>query len=55
MTVGRYCDREYSLVRVAEFAGVSLWRFFDLLDERGVEANYTKSDLANDFAAAHEE
>ncbi|HET7323923.1 MAG TPA: UPF0175 family protein, partial [Halococcus sp.] len=53
--VGRYRDGELSLGRAAEFAGVSLWRFLDLLDERGVETNYTESDLASDLAAAREE
>ena len=53
--VERYRDGELSLGRAAEFAGVSLWRFLDLLDERGVEANYTESDLASDLATAREE
>lgn len=53
--IERYRDGELSLERAAEFAGVSLWRFLDLLDERGVETNYTESDLASDLAAARDE
>lgn len=53
--IDRYRDGECSLGRAAEFADVSLWRFLDLLDERGVETNYTESDLASDLAAAREE
>ena len=53
--VERYRAGEYSLGRAAEFAGVSLWRFLDLLDERGIETNYTESDLASDLATAREE
>ncbi|EMA41196.1 hypothetical protein C448_12446 [Halococcus morrhuae DSM 1307] len=53
--IERYRDGELSLGRAAEFAGVSLWRFLDLLDERGVETNYTESDLESDLAAARDE
>lgn len=46
-----YRDGEVSLGRAAELADVSLWRFLDELDERGVPTNYSENDLAADIAA----
>lgn len=53
--VDRYRDGELSLGRAAEEAGVSVWRFLDLLDEAGVETNYTGDDLEADLAAVRNE
>lgn len=53
--VDRYRDGTISLGRAAELAGVSVWRLLDVLDERGVEANYTEADLAADLAAVRDE
>lgn len=53
--VRRYRDGEVSVGRSAELADVSLWRFQDILTERGVEANYSEADLAADIAAVQDE
>jgi predicted HTH domain antitoxin len=53
--VRRYRDGEVSLGKAAEIADVSLWEFFDILADRGVEMNYTEEDLAADIAAVREE
>jgi len=53
--VRRYREGEVSRGRAAELAGVSLWRFQDLLAERDVESNYTEADLAADIVAARDE
>lgn len=43
--VNRYQDRTVSLGRAAELADVSVWRLVDVLDERGIEVNYSEADL----------
>lgn len=53
--VRRYRDGEVSLGRAAELADLSPWRFIDVLDDRGVEATYTKADLAADVAAVRDD
>jgi predicted HTH domain antitoxin len=53
--VRRYHEGEVSVGRAAELAGLSPWRFQDILAERDVEANYTEADLAIDIAAARDE
>ena len=53
--IRRYRDGDVSLGRAAEIAGVSLWRFLDILEDRRVEVNYTEADLATDLAALREE
>lgn len=53
--VDRYRDGRSSLGAAAEQAGLSLWRFLDVLDERGVDVNYTAGDLADDVAAVRDE
>lgn len=50
----RYRDGEVSMGRAAELAGVSRWRFFDILDDRRIEANYTEDDLAADLDAVRD-
>lgn len=49
--VRQYRDGTVSLGRAAELADVSIWRFLDILDERGIEMNYDESDLEADIAA----
>ena len=53
--IRRYRDGDVSLGRGAETAGVSLWRFLDILEDRRVEVNYTEADLGTDLAAVREE
>ena len=53
--VDRYREGAVSIGRAAEIADVSIWRLLDILDDRGVEANYTESDLASDLAEVREE
>ena len=53
--IRRYREGDVSLGRAAEIAGVSLWRFLDILEDRRVEVNYTEADLGTDLAALHEE
>ena len=49
--VQRYRDRELSLGAAAEYAGLSIWRLLDVLEERNVEVNYSSADLADDLTA----
>ncbi|WP_135829751.1 UPF0175 family protein [Halorussus halobius] len=53
--VRRYREGTVSLGRAAELADVSVWRFLDVLDERGVETNYDESDLEADIAAVRDD
>lgn len=53
--VQQYQAERLSLGRAAELADLSLWRFLDVLDERGIEASYTEADLDADLAAVHDE
>ena len=50
----RYRDGDVSLGRAADIAGVSLWRFLDILEDRRVEVNYTEADLRTDLTALRE-
>ena len=52
--IRRYRDGDVSLGRAAEIAGVSLWRFLDILEDRRVEVNYTEADLGTDLTALRE-
>lgn len=52
--VQRYRDRQLSLGAAAEYAGLSIWRMLDVLEERNVEINYTEEDLEADIAAVKE-
>lgn len=49
--VRRYREGSVSIGRAAEIADVSIWRFLDILEERGVEMNYDEGDLEADFTA----
>jgi predicted HTH domain antitoxin len=53
--VKRYREGTISVGRGAELADVSIWRFLDILDERGVEMNYDESDLETDIAAVRDD
>jgi predicted HTH domain antitoxin len=53
--VRRYREGTVSLGRAAEIADVSIWRFLDILEERGVEMNYDESDLEADLAAVRDD
>ena len=53
--VRRYQDGEVSLGKAAQLAGLSTWRFLDVLNERDIEANYTTDDLEADIAGVHDE
>lgn len=53
--VRRYQEGAVSLGRAAEMADLSLWRFLDVLDDRGVALAYDVDDLAADVAAVREE
>lgn len=52
--IRRYRDGEASMGRAVEIADVSRWRFIDILDERGIEVNYTEDDLAADLDAVRD-
>lgn len=53
--VRQYQDGAISIGRAADLAGLSIWRFLDVLDDRGIEANYTEADLDADLAAVLDE
>jgi predicted HTH domain antitoxin len=53
--VKRYREGTISVGRGAELADVSVWRFLDILDERGIEMNYDKGDLETDVAAVRDD
>lgn len=53
--VRRYQDGEISVGRAAKLADVSIWRFLDILGERGIEMNYDESDLEADLAAVRDD
>ncbi|WP_049969510.1 UPF0175 family protein [Haladaptatus cibarius] len=53
--IRQYRDGELSLGKAAEVAGISYWRFLDVLESRGIEMNYDESDLESDFAAVRDE
>ena len=44
-----YRERKATAWRAASLAGVSLWRFIDVLRERGVLLNYSGEDLEEDL------
>lgn len=52
--VSRYRDGQASLGAAAERAGLSLWRFLEVLDERGIPVNYSVDDLEADIAAVRD-
>jgi predicted HTH domain antitoxin len=53
--IRRYREGTVSIGRAAEIADVSIWRFLDILGERGVEMNYDESDLEADFIAVRDD
>ena len=52
--IRQYHERSVSLGRAAELADVSVWRFLDILGERGIEMNYDETDLEADLAAVRD-
>ncbi|MFH1199942.1 MAG: UPF0175 family protein [Candidatus Micrarchaeota archaeon] len=50
--VGRYRQGRVSGGKAAEEAGVSLWRWLEILEERGVETQYSRRELQADLEAA---
>lgn len=50
--VNKYQKGEVSIGRAAEIAEVSLWEFTEILEERGVELNYSEEDLEQDLKLA---
>lgn len=53
--VARYRDGQVSLGAAADRAGLSIWRFLEVLEGRGISANYTEADLEADIAAIENE
>lgn len=53
--VRKYRDGTCSVGRAAERAGLSLWQFLDLLEDRGVELQYDEADLESDLEAVRGE
>ena len=37
--------------RAAQLAGISLWNFYKLLDEKGIQIQYSEHDLEKDLEA----
>jgi len=53
--IRHYREGSVSLGRAAESADLSVWRFLDVLEERGVEMNYDETDLEADLAAVRDD
>ena len=53
--VEKYKRGEATGWRAAQLAGVSLWNFIKVLDERGVLLQYGERDLERDLAALRED
>ena len=47
----QYRKGKASAGKAAELAGVSLWRFYDLLKEKGILLRYNRHDLEEDLKA----
>ena len=51
LAIGMFVSREISLTRAAEYAGMTLLDFIDLLNKLGLPiVDYTEDMLADDFA-----
>jgi len=53
--VERYRRGDVSMGRGAEIAGVPVWEFMEILEERGVEVGYTEEDLEDDVSLVTKE
>ncbi len=53
--VERYQNGEVSVGKAAELAEVSLWEFTEVLEQRGVELNYSEKDLERDIELAEQD
>lgn len=52
LAIEMYRDGKWSTGRAAEFAGIYIGRFMDLLRDRGIGQTYTEAMLAGDAAYA---
>jgi predicted HTH domain antitoxin len=48
--VERYRRGDVSMGRGAEIAGVPVWEFMEILEDRGVEVGYTEEDFEDDVS-----
>lgn len=53
--VERYRRGDVSMGRGAEIAGVPVWEFMEILEDRGVEVGYTEEDLEDDVSLVTKE
>lgn len=53
--VERYQKGTISLGRAAEIADMSVWKFIDVLADRGIESNYDETDLETDLQAVRDD
>lgn len=53
--VEMYRRGEVSVGRGAEIAGVPVWKFMEILEDRGVELSYTEKDLGDDISLVTDE
>jgi predicted HTH domain antitoxin len=48
--VERYRRGDVSMGRGAEIAGVPVWEFMEILEDRGIDVGYTEEDLEDDVS-----
>jgi len=53
--IEKYQNGEASMGKAAELADVPVWEFMKILEERGIEPNYTDEEFEHDIALANEE
>ena len=53
--VERYKEGEISGWKAAQSSGISLWRFYEVLRERGILVQYSEVDLEKDLRGLTEE
>ena len=49
--IARYSKGEVTSWKAAQLAGLSLWKFIEVLNARGVIAQYSELDLEQDLEA----
>lgn len=54
-SVEQYVKGQATSWRAAQQAGVSLWRFIEILNEKGIIIQYSEQDLEDDLRALTEE
>ena len=52
--VARFARSDVTVWRAAQLVGMSLWNFMEVLDARGVIAQYSELDLERDLEALRE-